>query len=496
MVNEKRVQLIVENFGPVRKGKVHLKPLTVFIGSNNSGKSYIAQLIYALTQGLRGRIPGSVPRIEPGTRQESQRIRKDILTLINRATKEKRGIRFDEFPASVRKLCDKWLEEMIKRMPDTLEEAIRDYFGCEDARELVRQDEHSRTLRVSIKQDRVDVPFLDFKMRKAQRKSKIEWNLPAFSSYQISRRINIGEFEMEIYDLADFIHMFMMDWWRSVLRENGIVDSSAYYLPAARSGILQGWQLFASMFAEVSRRSVGLRRLEVPPFSGVAGDFLQVLWERLLSRPYRLGRKGGLKTDSVLKVLEGDIFKGRVILEGERKEAPLLLYESHDMKIPLHRASSMVAELAPLDLWIKEILNPGNLLIIDEPEAHLHPASQRAIARVITRLVRAGVKVLVTTHSPLILQQLSNYIMASSVDEKYRLKYGIKKEDILKQGEVGVYLFKMTELGTQIKEVEIEEGFGISEEDFVRVYDEIGEETYIMSLEHPKNREDVHADTT
>ena len=46
----------------------------------------------------------------------------------------------------------------------------------------------------------------------------------------------------------------------------------------------------------------------------------------------------------------------------------------------------------------------------------------------------------------------------------------------------------MTGTGTQIKEVEIEEGFGISEEDFVTVYDEIGEETYRLSTKQPENR--------
>lgn len=486
MENENGAKISVENIGPVRRGKVQLRPLTVFIGANNSGKTYIAQMIYALTQGLRGRIPGSIPQIDVEKRKEAKAIKVALLTKVKGAKKERAVVRIRDLPESFRELCNEWLNKMLSKMPETLEEAMRDYFGCEDARELVRQDEHLRTLKVSIEQDRDDRPFIDLKMRKSQQKIKLEWNLPDFNSYRISHRI--GLVESEIYDLDDFVQMFMMDWWRGLLREKGLVDRSAYYLPGARSGILQGQQLFASMFAEFSRRSVGLRRLDIPPFSGVAGDFLQVVWERLFMRPYRLGRERKFKSEGILKVLEGDIFKGRVILERVMKEAPLLLYEHDGMKIPLHRASSMVAELAPLDLWIKEILNPGDLLIIDEPEAHLHPSNQRAIARVVTRLVREGVKVLLTTHSPLILQQLSNYILACGLDEEYRSKQGISQDDLLKHGEVGVYLFKMMDTGTQIKEVEIEEGFGISEEDFVRVYDEIGEETYRISAEHPKNR--------
>ncbi len=40
----------VENLGPIRKGKVELKPLTVFIGPNNTGKTYLAYLIAGIIE--------------------------------------------------------------------------------------------------------------------------------------------------------------------------------------------------------------------------------------------------------------------------------------------------------------------------------------------------------------------------------------------------------------------------------------------------------------
>lgn len=41
-------QVEVEDFGPVREAKIAMRPLTVFVGPSNSGKSYLAILIYAL----------------------------------------------------------------------------------------------------------------------------------------------------------------------------------------------------------------------------------------------------------------------------------------------------------------------------------------------------------------------------------------------------------------------------------------------------------------
>ncbi|MFN3383605.1 MAG: AAA family ATPase, partial [Archaeoglobaceae archaeon] len=47
---ERRIDLeiSVKNFGPIIGGEVKLRPLTVLIGPNNSGKSYVAMLFHSL----------------------------------------------------------------------------------------------------------------------------------------------------------------------------------------------------------------------------------------------------------------------------------------------------------------------------------------------------------------------------------------------------------------------------------------------------------------
>lgn len=44
------VELEVSDFGPIVNAKVELRPLTVFVGPSNTGKSYLAMLVYALHQ--------------------------------------------------------------------------------------------------------------------------------------------------------------------------------------------------------------------------------------------------------------------------------------------------------------------------------------------------------------------------------------------------------------------------------------------------------------
>jgi predicted ATPase len=41
------------NIGPIRSASVTVKPLTVFVGANNSGKSVLATVVYAALQKRR-----------------------------------------------------------------------------------------------------------------------------------------------------------------------------------------------------------------------------------------------------------------------------------------------------------------------------------------------------------------------------------------------------------------------------------------------------------
>ena len=43
-----KVEIAVENFGPIAKANIDLRPLTVFVGPSNTGKTYFATLVYAL----------------------------------------------------------------------------------------------------------------------------------------------------------------------------------------------------------------------------------------------------------------------------------------------------------------------------------------------------------------------------------------------------------------------------------------------------------------
>lgn len=87
------------------------------------------------------------------------------------------------------------------------------------------------------------------------------------------------------------------------------------------------------------------------------------------------------------------------------------------MELPIQGTSSMVKSLASIASLIKEDLAPGSVLIIDEPEINLHPDNQYHLARVIAMLANAGVKVVVSTHSLTFIQELNNLMMLAQLEE-------------------------------------------------------------------------------
>ncbi len=54
MPDANNFKLSVTNFGPIASAEIDLRPLTVFVGPSNTGKSYLAILIYALHRFFNG----------------------------------------------------------------------------------------------------------------------------------------------------------------------------------------------------------------------------------------------------------------------------------------------------------------------------------------------------------------------------------------------------------------------------------------------------------
>lgn len=117
--------------------------------------------------------------------------------------------------------------------------------------------------------------------------------------------------------------------------------------------------------------------------------------------------------------------------------------------IPLHLASSSARGLSDLYFYLKHVAKRGQLLIIDEPESHLDTANQVRLARLLARMVGAGLRILITTHSDYLVKEVNNLVMLSQLkgaDRKVLPKLGYTPADQFRPEQVRAYVAENEEL--------------------------------------------------
>ena len=113
------------------------------------------------------------------------------------------------------------------------------------------------------------------------------------------------------------------------------------------------------------------------------------------------------------------------------------------VKLTMSESSSAVRSLLDIGFYLRHIAQPGDLLMVDEPELNLHPENQRCMARLFARLVNIGIKVFITTHSDYIIKELNTLIMLNH--DKPHLKRiaeneGYKPEELIPSDKIKVYI--------------------------------------------------------
>ena len=270
-------------------------------------------------------------------------------------------------------------------------------------------------------------------------------------------------FEYFIY----FIRSLVDDVFRSLL---GPLGGAAYYLPADRTGVMHSHKVVVGALLQ-GAATAGLRPpTNIPMLSGVLADFLYQLIA--VSGPRR-GVAGGRKRDVELaSALENNVLEGAIRVDTGDAGYPTFAYRPKNWKrdLPLMRTSSMVSELAPVVLYLRHLVRPGDVFIIEEPEAHLHPAMQTALARELARLVRAGVRVVMTTHSEWLLEQVGNLVRLSSLTADKQAEIG-GADVALRPEDVGAWFFKPMQRpkGSIVEEVKLDQETGLFPTDYEAV---------------------------
>lgn len=455
----------VKDFGPIREADISIKPLTILIGSNRSGKSQLAMLTHALIS--------SYSKLNYPTGKLHERsffdIYKKFQSKIDKYASDKKD-KIVITSSEMHKIKKIYLDRLFK---DVFPQELQYYFSA-NFDQLTRFGAKSFALKFrrlqdfSTNQQKDKVTVKIFPTRKINLVCKSKES--SSSSNENTDKNDNGTYEIitNIKPESPYATLFQFQEIIKAEISRGVPRTS-YYFPAARSGILQAHRTVAAGMIRNAGRTV-MSGIQAPQISGTVTDFVSDMIgiESFRGNYYKLGEN-----------LEREMLDGYIILSKSITSIPEIEYKAGIHKIPIHRTSSSISDIAPLTLFLKHVVEQGDLLIIEEPEAHLDHADQLVFARYLVKMVRAGINVMITTHSALMLEQLSNFLQVNKIDKTTKTKLKFDDDEYLTENEIAPYLLTGSpNNGYKSHLIEFSEKDGISQDEFVKIQNELTKQTW------------------
>ncbi len=459
------MRLSIKDFGPLLDADFELKPLTVFIGPNNVGKTYVATLVHSI---INSRRPSTHPGVIDKGRYMPGRLPDQYKTAAKNLKHMLEEVKSGSDCKILPDIIEEHMEEALRRYNLVFTKTVSDNFATDSpTRDLIRFSNKKFSMEVHMPHI---LSFNDLSLRCASKQPTYRIRRVSDIEYDTDA-VNDSIYTVEYSDSEITITVPEENWDEFLNSASGIIRNEIYtnlfkdipprsfYLPSARSGIIQIHKVILPILVQT-----------VYGDSSAARKLPGVIIESILTIINMPDKTSSFKecADEIEALFDGKIEFTRNLV-GVPTD---IKYCTPSGNTPIQRTSSAISDLALLVLWLRYIINKGDLLVIDEPEAHLHPENQVRFTKCVIRMIRAGIKIIITTHSPIILEEISNYLQADKV--KNKKKIGLDAAEYIKQSEIAPYVFVKNESGSCLtKPVEIFDEGGINQEEFSRVFGEL-----------------------
>lgn len=441
------MKLVLKNYGAVKDCTIDLsKKLYVFMGYNNTGKTYLTKLIYEI---FNKQTLDSFSYSNYNKFKENINNLKLTDTLINSilenfATYLKEVVIQKSFKIEITESFKIHFEYDIENIRISGLESSAEIEIKEKKIEVYRLIKEKNTLQVNIKQSEVDDMIA---------------KLPKNFFDDVPKQ----HFTKQIRSVKEDASIVLINSLLNLLFQN---KEQAFFLPSNRISLLENAEEIKKYDVTRKEKMLGilLELAENPPENT----------KQKLNKERLIEKSKGEYSFYIIKLID-DILKLRsnkdeeFLIQGTGFYTPLLtqfisllggeiIYEKvasfansfekfklhQTTTLPMDLASSSINQLSLLFLYLKYwAKSKQNFLMIDEPEQNLHPENQILLMNLLLEfLFFANNRLLVTTHSPLIAEIINNYLILSQLENKEEIakKFGLLNIDLSPQN-TAIYYF-------------------------------------------------------
>jgi predicted ATPase len=391
------------NLGSIQETELDLRPLTVIIGPNNSGKTYIAYSTYGLWQRARSSLSlrrdnKSELELKPEEHDRwSLKIDHNLL---------------DFFIRDIEKTAKRFGEDKYFGVQQFFQDSSRKLFSTTSFEMIISQQEVEDAINQLIQQDAI--PLKDETSLKLTRKEDV-----------LFLEIQPGNEELSKNQTLHFTNRLDLVFISSVKE---VLFSNIFPFPAERNAFINIYKILEtkryrilkqkqreSFINSTSEEKFGLPQPLIAidiRYPQPVEDFLDFLSEIELQETTKINSSNKNEFQKLADEIEKQLQnKNKTNLKPTKlggKEIKVLV--KRGLEIDLYNASSSIKQLAPLLLYLRYRASKGDFLVIDEPEMNLHPESQAKLLEALSILVNLGVRILLTTHSPYVMAHLNNLV--------------------------------------------------------------------------------------
>lgn len=375
------MHLRLENINKVASADIRLNGLTVITGVNSSGKSTIGKMLFSI-------VKAKANSRESSRDNKGATLEKHLRTLYKRLngkfTRQENPIWDSLFPLPMRQLKDRLLQieggEELTALLNERREAITKMNLSPRMTSLMMQD-----------LENIGICLADTDNSAADLAAEMRYFVESeFMNKICSLGTETSSAFLEMEDETENIHvLFKNDNVNKVLTRADIDLQDATYVESPLYLHMLECLLSADTFRELGTQRRSSQRM-IP-------IHIKDLAEKIDAKRI-VGDKEKTWLSDNLVSLTGGHFK----FDAKTRR---LVFEKEGIAFSPINVASGIKSFGLIQMLLEtNVISDNKVLIWDEPENHLHPEWQVEFAKILVQLAKAGIPVLVSTHSPYFVQ--------------------------------------------------------------------------------------------